>query len=217
MLHNDVPHHELQAFASELVDAAIYFNFEEYIRELYTSEQAAKEIRQVIYDLPLMTLPISICPWEPTSPLRTRQQLLSALRLQLKTFHVITTQAGLEHYWKTGQYGTKTLTSKEGRHQHFQHVSALLCDSPRNFSVDILPEPEQLLVNIQILDRKIVCLQNVYEFDEQGGLLLHDEELAQELIAYYERKLLAKIPEHLQGEKNVLQWFKKKIFDTDTG
>lgn len=81
---------------------------------------------------------------------------------QLESSHLISTRAGLEHYWETGQYGTKTSISEQGIHQHFQYVHDLLRDSFWNFNMDILPDSEHALIDVEVIDRKIVCLQKVY-------------------------------------------------------
>jgi hypothetical protein len=95
-----------------------------------------------------------------------------------------------------------------GQHQEF---SNRFLESPNKIGSEILPQPEQVSVNFQVIDKEFIFVQNADAFDQKGGIAIQDRELVQELIAYFERKCSAKCPEAMRGSENVAKWFEERF------
>ncbi len=210
LLKANVPTEYLYSFASELVDATAGLDFETYIQELYTQEQVAKEMFLVQDNLPTITMPVDIGPWESRDPIRTRQRLLFALMRYIENFHLISTQVGIEEYRKTGKFGVYTF-NKDWINQHLQYSHDLFLEFHDKITLETIPSAERILVNFLVIDREFVAFENSQTYGEQSGIIIQDKELAQELITYFERNLSAKCPEHLKGAKNVARWFEEQF------
>jgi transcriptional regulator with XRE-family HTH domain len=210
-LRANAPPHELWAFMKTLAETASSLDVESFIGELYLQEQVAKELVIVCHNLPFITMPVSIGPWDPRSAIRTRQYLLSSILRAIRSCHIITTQYGIEQYWKANQYGTHTFT-REWTEHHFQYVHDFLGETSDTTSIEVVPLPAQFPVNFEIIDREFISIGNVEEATTRG-ILIHDPELARELMAYIERNLTAHCPESLKGAKNVTKWLEAQFME----
>jgi transcriptional regulator with XRE-family HTH domain len=211
LLDTDVPSQELWSFMYALADNASYLDCEAFRTELYRYEQSAKEILIVSEGFPMITIPITIEAWDRRSTLRTRQRVLYSIIHEIDKLCLITTQTGIENYWKTHDYGRKPF-KEEWIEAHFQYVKQLLSKSSDTITMAILPSPEQLPVNFEIVDREFVLFEKDRKTtDKEGGIALHDKELAEKLGAYVERHLSAKCPEPLKGSQNVVKWLDERF------
>lgn len=208
LLKADVPTEELWAFMYQLTESAIYLNLEEFRRELYTYEQVAKEILNIADNFSLITMPIDIGPWNPRSSIRTRQRVLYSILREIDNLHLVSTQIGVEQYWKTNLYRGHQFEERWTK-QHFQHIHDLLLESPKKITMEIIPLVEPIRINVEIVDREMVFI--VKSKGDEGGLVLQDKELAEALLSYVERNLSAKCPEHLKGARNVAKWIEERF------
>jgi transcriptional regulator with XRE-family HTH domain len=211
MLNANVPGQELWSFTCELVDHAAYLDVESFTREVYTYEQVAKEIFIMSNNFPLITMPVDIGPWGPRSSIRTRQILFYALLQTIQRIHLMIPQKSSEEYWETGQYETYAF-NREWITQHFQYLHDLLLKFPDKITLEIIPQQERFPVNFEVINGEWVLFQKAHIIDaKQGGLVLHDKELAEQLITYIARNLSSKCPKHLKGPKNVMKWFEERF------
>lgn len=210
LLDTDMPGKELCVCLSKLLDQATYLDREAFIREEYTYEQGAKNI--VIFSdlLPSNTMPSDIGPWGARSPVRTRQILFHALLHEIEHVHLIISQKRCEAYWQSGQYETHTFP-REWVQQHIQHLHDLLLKFSQKIVLDLVPGPERFPVNFEVINQKYVFVQKTQSIDEQGGIVLHDQELAYKLLAYIRRNVLSTCPPRLQGAQNVAEWLKERF------
>ncbi len=183
---------------------------EVFRRKLYTHEQNAQELLIVCEHFPFITIPFHVGPWEPTSSIRTRQSLIYAIFKRVDLFRLISTQTSLETYWETALYGEREFT-REWVQEHFQYVHDLLVDTSNPITMDILPAPVTIKVNFEVINRCIVFFEQIGATEEEGGIMLQDQELAEALLAYVERNLSATCPEHLRGAENVALWLEERF------
>lgn len=211
-LRANAPTQELWTFMQGLADVASYGDTESFIQELYFQEQVAKDILIVCNSLPIITMPANIGPWQPKSALRTRQRLFPSILGEIESFHVLSTQEGIEQYWDSNQYGSQTF-ERTWTEQHFHVVSELFTDSSDKITMELIPAPEQFPVNVEIVDREFVFVETMENDKDTGGIIFQDKELAQELLQYVERNLSAICPEHLKGTQNVVKWLEEHFGD----
>lgn len=209
-LQVNVSPHELWSFMKALVETAGYLDMESFFRELYLQEQVAKDIFLVEESCPILTMPVTIGPWDPRSAVRTRQRLFSPILRELNSFHVVSTQTGLEQYWNTDHYRHQNFESAWTT-QHFRYFHDLLLEASEKIAIEIVPSPEEFPINFEIIDNEWVFIENVSAEDIVGGLVLHDKDLAKKLIKYIGKNLLPECPEQLKGTTNVAKWFKEKF------
>ncbi len=210
LLDTTVPVHDLWPFTRELIDHAAYLDVESFIREVYTHEQVAKEIFIMSNSLPLITMPVDIGPWSPRSAVRTRQILFQALLRNVNSIRLIILQKSSETYWETGQYETYEFERKWVT-QHVQYLHDLLLKFPDKIMVEIIPHQEQFPVNFEVINGEWVLLHKAETAGEQGGIVLHDQELAEKLMTYIDQNLSSQCPKHLKGAKNVAKWFEERF------
>lgn len=212
MLNADIPSQELWQFMWSLVDATNYLDAEAFKTEIYHQEQAARNIFILCESLPIILMPVSVGPWPSRDPIRTRQRLLYAILREIKSFRVFSTQLSLEHYWTTNTFGRHQF-SGEWTTQHFRYVHDLFLESGQKVSMEILPSPEQFLVNVEIIDQESVFIEKsgTNRPEDEGGIMIQDKELARDFIAYVERNLSTKCPENLKSARNVAKWFEERF------
>lgn len=210
LLDANVSGHELWPFTYELIDHAVYLDVEAFIREVYTHEQVAKEIFIMSNTLPLITMPVDIGPWSSRSAVRTRQILFQALLRNVNSIRLITLQKSSETYWETGQYEMYEF-ERTWVTQHVQYLHDLLLKFPDKILGEIIPYQEQFPVNFEIINREWVFLYKAETTDEQGGIVLHEQELAGKLMTYIDQNLSSQCPKHLKGAKNVAKWFEEQF------
>ncbi len=123
--------------------------------------------------------------WDCRSTSRTRQRVLCSLIHELTKLCLITTQTGIEKYWETHEYNHyEEPFEKEWVELHFQYVRELLSKFSKTMTMEILPSPEQIPVNFEIIDREFVLFEKDGKADKEGGIALHDKELAEKLLTY---------------------------------
>jgi transcriptional regulator with XRE-family HTH domain len=208
-LRANVPTQELWSFMQALTDTADCFDAESFTRELYLQEQVAKDIFIICNSLPTITMPVNSGPWKPRSAFRTRQRLFPSILQEVESFYVVSMQEGIEQYWNTRQYRQHPF-KKEWITRHFHAVHDLL-DSSDKIAIALLPMPEQIPVNVEIVDQEFVCIESTMKDGNTGGLILHEKTLAQKLRIYVERNLLARCPEHFKGARNVAKWLEERF------
>lgn len=210
LVNADVPTQELWAFMYQLLENATYMNRDEINRASLSYEQIAKEIIILCRSFDLILLPVGIGPWEATSLTRTRQRLLYSILNEIERFHVISTQGEIERYWETNQYGNYVF-EREWTEQIFRYVHHLLTESPYKISMDVIPSPEDFPVSLEIINQEILLFRKSKRGLNEGGIMVQDKELAQAFVAYLERNLSAKCPEHLKGARNVAKWLEERF------
>ncbi len=209
LLDANVSGPDLWGFLHDVIEQTTCLDYESFIREVYTHEQVAQEIFMLSNYLPLMTIPAEIAPWDPRSSIRTRQILFQALLRDITHIRLIIPQKACEEYWETGQYKTYTF-SREWIGQHFHYFHELLLKYPQKVIVEMIGQQHTLPVTIEVVDRKWVLLQKYDLTNEDGGIILHDTELAEKLMAYIDRNLLATSPPQLQGSKHIIKWLEER-------
>lgn len=214
MLAADVPTQELWAFLEQVVESAAGLNSEEFDRATLAYEQAAADIMLLCDSFDAILLPVGVGPWEATSLTRTRQRLLASILDEVKGFHVIAAQSGLERYWETHEY-EDSMFDPDWIEQSFRHVHHLLTTSPQIITMEVLPPPVDFPVSVEIINQHILLFHKARRKSEEGGLMVQDKALAQAFIAYIERNLSARCPESLQGAQNVALWLEKRFFTQD--
>lgn len=210
----DAPTQELWKFMYALIDNAPHIDNEAFLKELFTHEQAAKEIVVVCMEFPYITMPLHIGHWESKSFIRTRQALLDRILKNVKHFKIISNQASLEAYWNTHQYAGVVLKGS-WTEQHFQRVHELLLEFPQSFIMEIIPTPEKFMVDFEIIDQEFVLMERD-DVSDEGGIVLQDKEFAEALLTYVDRNLSAKCPEHLKGSRNVAAWLEERFLKQRT-
>lgn len=208
LLDADMPGRELCSFLCELLALTSYLDREAFIREEYTYEQGAKEIVIFSDALPSITMPSEIGPWGPRSSVRTRQILFHALLHDIERIHLIIPQKRCEAYWQSGQYETHSFP-REWVQQHFQHLHELLLKFPQKIVLDVVPGAARFPVSFEVINQKYVFFEKTEMVEDQGGIVLHDQELARKLLAYIRRNVLSSCSDKLQGAENVVQWIEK--------
>ncbi len=209
-LDANLPEPELWAFVSDVIDRAGSLDAESFIREVGTHEQGAENMRIVDNTFPLITMPIDVGPWDSRSSVRTRQLVFHALVREIEHVQFILSQKGIETYWATGQYGAHTF-SREWVIRDMEAFQALLLKFPEKITVAVLPQREEFPVNIEIINGEYVSFQKSESTDEQGGIVLHDRELADLLLAYIDRNISCGCPTQLNGAKNVATWLEEQF------
>ncbi|GAK60103.1 hypothetical protein U27_07091 [Candidatus Vecturithrix granuli] len=212
LLDANVAEQHLCPFMCELIDQASYLDTEAFIREVYTHEQVAQEIFMLSHHLPLMTIPPDIAPWDPRSSMRTRQILFQALLQDITRIRLIIPQNVCEEYWETGQYKTYTF-HREWIRQHFRYLHDLLLKYPGKMTVELIQQPEIGPVNVEVMNGEWVILEKTVMAGDCGGIILHDKQLAEKLMAYIDRNLLATCPPQFKDSANLITWLEELTID----
>jgi hypothetical protein len=210
LLEADLPEPEVWAFISDLIDRAGTLDTESFIRDVCTQEQGAEEIFILNSTFPLITMPIDIGPWDSRNSIRTRQLVFYALVKEIAHVQFILSQKSIETYWMTGQYGRHTFP-REWVVRHIQTFQTLLLKFPEKITAAVLPCREQFPVNVEIINGKYVAFQKAEMTDEKGGIILHDRELADMLLAYINRNISSGCPTQLKGAKNIAKWLENQF------
>ncbi len=213
LLDANVTGPQLWPFMCELIDQASYLNVDAFIREVYTHEQVAREIFMLTHHLPLLTVPVDIAPWEPRSSRRTRQILFQALLQEIARIRLIVPQNVCEKYWETGQYTNYTF-HREWIKQHFRYLHDLLLKYPDKITVELIRQPEIGPVNVEVMNGEWVILEKTDMTAAYRGIILHDKQLAEKLITYIDRNLLAACPPQLQDSSSLITWFEELTIDS---
>ncbi len=209
LLKADLPEADLWAFINDLIDRAASLDAESFTRELCTHEQGAEDILILNNTLPLITMPIDVGPWDSRSPVRTRQLVFHALVREIKHVQFILSQTHIESYRANGQYGSHTFP-REWVVRHVQAFQALLRKFPENITAAVLPHRGRFPVNVEIVNGEYVSFQKAETAGEKGGVVLHDRELADTLLAYIDRNISSGCPTRLKGAKNVVKWLEEQ-------
>ncbi len=212
LIDADVPPQKLWAFMHAIADHAQGLDVESFRRELLAYEQGAQEMVIVSQKLPYITVPVGIGHWDVRSLTRTRQRLLYSILREIRRFRLIITQRGLEEYWDTNFFsGQRTKFERAWTEEHFAYLHQLLLKMPDVISMEILPLPVEFPVNFEIVDRKILFFEKFRKGDDEGGIVLKDEALAQNLLQYVERHLSANCPENLKGALKAAKWLEERF------
>lgn len=210
LLDVDVAGQDLWRFLHDVIEQTNCLEHEAFIREVYTHEQVAHEIFMLNNYLSLMTIPAEIAPWPPRSSMRTRHILFQALLRDITHIRLIIPQKACEDYWKTGIYKTYTFP-REWIKQHVHYLHDLLLTYPEKMTVEMIECQGSLPVNVEVIDREWVLLQKNETTGEDGGIILHDTQLAEKFIFYIERNLLATRPPALQGSNHSIRWLEERL------
>jgi hypothetical protein len=177
---------------------------------VYTHEQGAEEIFILSNTFPLITMPTDVGPWDSRSSVRTRQLVFYALVRDIEHVQFILSQKQIETYWTTGQYGTHTFP-REWVVRHVQAFQALLLKVPEKTTITLVPHKDQFPVKVEIINGEYISFQKAETADEKGGVILHDRELADMLLAYIDRNISSGCPAPLKGATNVAKWIEKQF------
>jgi hypothetical protein len=101
--------------------------------------------------------------------------------------------------------------------QHVQYLHDLLLKFPDKITLEIIPQQDQFPVNFEVINGEYVFFQKAEKAEKQGGVVLHDQELAEKLIAYIDRNFSSTCPKHLKGAKNVAKWFEERTINLRWG
>lgn len=82
--------------------------------------------------------------------------------------------------------------------------------------MDVIPLPEDFPVSLEIINKEILPFRKSKRGLNEGGLVIQDKELAEALLAYVDRNLSAKCPEHLKGARNVAAWLEDRFLKQRT-
>ncbi len=207
VLNADVPGAELWAFVRELLDEATYLDGEAFTREIYTYEQVAKDIFMLSNNLPLTTMPTDVGPWDSRSALRTRQILFHALLQDIERVHLVVSQQRCEEYWKTGAYKTYTF-NREWITRHLHYLHDLLVKFPDKLTLDLISQPAPFPINLEVINWEYVFFRNTDATEQEGGVVLHDRELAEALRTYVDRNFLSNAKQRKESH-DVITWFEE--------
>lgn len=210
LLDANVPSQELWPFTCELIEQAAYLDAETFIRELGMYEQGAHEIFILGNSFPLITMPTNVGPWDARSSVRTRQLVFHTLVRDIKHVHLVISQKRIEKYWESGRYEMYKFT-REWVAQHIQYLHDLLLKFPDKITLELIPQQDQFPVNFEVINGEYVFFQKAETADEQGGIILHDRELAEKLMTYITRNFSAACPKHLKDAQNVAKWFEERF------
>ena len=212
LLNADIPASQLWAFMSQLIDRAGIEEAETFLREVCMHEQGAKDILIFSNTLPSLTLPVDAGPWDSRSSVRTRQLVFHALAREIERVEFIFPQKGIERYWETGQYGSHEFPH-EWVSRHVQTFRAFLRKHPEQITALIFKNEEEFPINIEIIDGEYLTLQKADMADEDGGIIVHDQELVEMLRTYIRRNISLASMTQISGAHNVEDWLAKQFPD----
>lgn len=210
LLEADLPEPELWAFVNDLIDRTSSLDAEVFIREVCTHEQGAENMLILNNIFPLFIMPIDVDPWKSGSAVRTRQLVFHALVQEIQHVHLVLSQKQLEAYWTTGRYRKYTFPHKWVS-RHVQAFHSLLLKFPEKITVVVVPHQEEFPINVEIINDEYVSFQKAVVDDERGGIILHDRTVADRLLAYIERTIAVRCPDHLKGAQNVARWLEQQF------
>ncbi|PID58128.1 hypothetical protein CSB45_05425 [candidate division KSB3 bacterium] len=212
LLNADISETALWEFIGDLIDSAGTLDAESFTRELCLHEQAADQLFILSGTFPLISMPIEVGPWDTRSSVRTRQLVFHARIREIERVEIILSQQRTEAYWTSGTYGTHSF-SREWILRHKQAFESLLLDFPEKITTTVLPGKEDFPIELEIINRKYVVFQKAETAGEKGGIIVHDGELADMLLAYIERNILSVCQSRLAGGTRVLDWLNTNAAD----
>ena len=138
--------------------------------------------------------------------------MFHALAREIERVEFIFPQKGIERYWETGQYGSHEFPH-EWVSRHVQTFRAFLRKYPEQITALIFKNEEEFPINIEIIDGEYLTLQKADMADEEGGIIVHDQELVEMLRTYIRRNISLASMTQISGAHHVEDWLAKQFPD----